>query len=86
MVCVAHRRHDLALHILLAHSALGAELLLIVGHAVVDVVLCEEAAGRQRLAAFDALKARLVEVFVRHPQHLAATLFLAFRAVDFCLT
>lgn len=86
MVCVAHGRDDLSLDVVLANGTFGSERLLVVSDAVVVVVLGEEAADRQRLAALYALKAALVEVFVGHPQHLARALLLAFGAVDFRFT
>lgn len=86
MVRVAHRRHHLALNIILTDRALGAERLLVVGNAIIVVVFCEEAADGQRFVALDALKAAFVEVLVCHPQNLAGTLFLALGAVDFRFT
>lgn len=67
MVCIAHGRDDLAFDIFLANGALCAVHLLIIAHAVVDAILGEEAAGRQRLVTRDALEAALMKIFVSHP-------------------
>lgn len=83
VVCIAHRLHHLALHVLLARHALGAVQLLVVGRAIVGAILGEVATRGQRFVARGALEARLVEVFVVDAQHLAGALFRALGAVDF---
>lgn len=86
VIRLAHGADHLALHVLLAVGALGAVEALVVRYAVVGTVLCEEAARGQGLLALAALEAGLVEVVVRHAEHLAGALFRAFRTVDFLLT
>jgi len=86
VIGLAHGADHLALHILLAICALGAVQPLIVRYAIVGVVLCEESAGGQGLLALAALEAGLVEVVVRHAEHLAGALLRAFRTVDFLFT
>lgn len=81
VVRVAERRHHLALHVLVADGAFGAELALVVGRAVVGAVLAEEPALRQRVAAHFALEAGDVEVLVLHAQHLPGAFLLAALAV-----
>lgn len=82
MVCLAHRGHHLSLHIQAAGRTLGAVQLLVVLSAIIGSVLGEEPASRQRFAAFCALEAGLVEVFLGHAQHLARALLLTFCAMD----
>lgn len=83
VVRLAQRGHHLPLHVQIAGCAFRAVQSLIVGGAVVGAVLAEESALGQRLLAFGALEAGLVEIPVRHPEHLARALLLAAFAVDF---
>lgn len=82
----SHRTDHFTLDILRAGGALGAIQTLIVRYAVIGAILCEESSGGQRFLALAALEARLVEMIVSHAQHLARTLFRAFRTVDFLFT
>lgn len=81
VVRVAEGSHHLALHVLAAHGALGAELPLVVRRAVVGAILAEEAALGQRVAAHFTLEASDVEVLVLHAQHLSGAFFLTALAV-----
>lgn len=86
MVCVAHRWDHFAFDVALTNGAFGAECFLVVGDAIIVGIFWKKSSNGQWFITLDALKAAFVEVFVGHPQNLAGTFFLAFRAVDFCFT
>lgn len=77
VVRFAQRRHHLALDVVVARGTLGAEVLLIVGSAVVGAVFGEEAAVGEGAAAYFTLETLRVEVFVLDAEHFAAAFLLA---------